>query len=249
MNRILLSIIAISLLSLTQFAKAQCVPDPAIKTSGTFPAVLADAKVGEPYEQVIQYFIVKDTTVFVQQLGQTVNAKIDTLWITGVVGMPDGFIYSCHNKDCKITGGTGGCAKLSGTPKSGQAGIYPLIVLIQIRATAFLGPLPIGQTVNDSNSRYAIIVNSAAGTNELVNTENLIVYPNPAKENVQFYLPEYRGEASVFIYNMSGQLVQTKNLELNRTVESIDLQELPAGLYQLNLATSKGSFTKKFIKE
>jgi hypothetical protein len=48
---------------------------------------------------------------------------------------------------------------------------------------------------------------------------------------------------------MSGQLVQTKNLELNRTVENIDLQELPAGLYQLNLATSKGSFTKKFIKE
>lgn len=241
--------IAISLLSLTQFAKAQCVPDPAINTSGTFPAVLAEAKVGEAYEQVIQYFIVKDTTVFVQQLGQTVNAKIDTLWITGVVGMPDGFTYSCHNKDCKITGGTGGCAKLIGTPKSGQAGIYPLAVLIQIRATAFLGPLPVGQTVNDTNARYAIIVNPASGTNELINTESLLVYPNPAKENVQFYLPEFRGEASVFLYNMSGQLVQTKNLALNRTVESLDLQELPAGLYQLNLKTNKGSFTKKFIKE
>jgi hypothetical protein len=248
MNRILLSIIAISLLSLTQFAKAQCVPDPAINTSGTFPAVLAEAKVGEAYEQVIQYYIVKDTTVTVPQLG-TVNAKIDTLWITGVVGMPDGFTYTCHNKDCKITGGSGGCAKLSGTPKSGQAGIYPLAVLIQIRATAFLGPLPVAQTVNDTNARYAIIVNHASGTNELINTESLLVYPNPAKENVQFYLPEYRGEGSVSLYNMRGQLVQTKNLALNRTVESIDLQELPAGLYQLNLTTSKGSFTKKFIKE
>ena len=194
--------IAICLLSFMQNVNAQCTPDPSIKSSGTFPAVLAEANVGKPYSQVIQYFITKDTTVFVPQLGQTVSAKIDTLWIDNVVGMPEGFTYSCHNSQCKIVCGTGGCAKLVGTPTSSQVGIFPLIVLISIRATAYLGPLPIGQTVNDSNARYSIIVNPANGTTELTSEASLLVYPNPAKDVLQFYLPDFKGNANVAIYDM-----------------------------------------------
>ena len=196
MKKFLLSMIAICAISFTQNVFGQCTPDPSIKSSGTFPAALEEAKVGESYEQVIQYFITKDTTVFVPQLGQTVNATIDTLRILNVLGMPDGFTYTCHNADCKIVGGTGGCAKLIGTPKSGSAGIYPLIVLIGIRATAYLGPLPVGQNVTDSNARYSITVNPASGNMEINEGNEIVIYPNPAKESVQFYLPAFKGEPS-----------------------------------------------------
>jgi hypothetical protein len=249
MKKILLSMIAICLLSFTENVNAQCTPDPAIKSSGTFPAVLAEASVGKPYAQVIQYYITKDTTVFVPQLGQTVSAKIDTLWIDNVIGMPQGFTYSCHNSQCKIVGGTGGCAKLVGTPTSGQVGIYPLVVLITIRATAFFGPLPIGQTVNDSNARYSIIVNPANGTTELTSEASLLVYPNPAKEVLQFYLPDFKGNANVAIYDMQGRKMNEKQFELYRSTGEIELNELKNGIYRIIMQTEKGIYSKTFIKE
>lgn len=230
-------------------AKAQCTPDTSIKTTGTFPAVLAEATVGTPYAQDIQYFITKDTTVYVAQLGQTVSAKIDTLRITGVKGMPEGFTYSCHNADCKIVGGTVGCATLKGTPKPGSAGIYPLVVMINIRATAFLGPLPVGQTVNDSNSRYAIIVNGASGQNELVAANDLMIYPNPAKETLQFYLPGKMENAKVSILNVKGERVFEQTYSLNYTKEEINLSELANGLYFIEIADGTSSYKKKFVKE
>lgn len=230
-------------------AKGQCTPDTSIKTTGTFPAVLAEATVGTPYAQDIQYFITKDTTVYVAQLGQTVSAKIDTLRITGVKGMPDGFTYSCHNADCKIVGGTVGCATLKGTPKPGSAGIYPLVVMINIRATAFLGPLPVGQTVNDSNSRYAIIVNGASGQNELVAANDLLIYPNPAKETLQFYLPGKMENAKVSIFNVKGERVFEQTYSLNYTKEEINLSEMANGLYFIEIADGTGSYKKKFVKE
>ena len=241
--------IAICLLSFTQNVFAQCTPDPAIKSSGTFPAVLKEANVGTPYSQVIQYYITKDTTVFVPQLGQTVTAKIDTLWIDNVLGMPEGFTYSCHNAQCKIVGGTGGCAKLVGTPKAGQVGIYPLIVLISIRATAFLGPLPIGQTVNDSNARYSIIVNPANGTSEITSETSLLVYPNPAKEVLQFYLPDFRGSAQVSIYDLQGRKMNEKQFELYRNTGEIELNNLNNGVYRIIMQTDKGIYSKTFVKE
>lgn len=241
--------IAICALSFAQNVNAQCTPDPSIKSSGTFPAVLDEAKVGESYSQVIQYFITKDTTVFVPQLGQTVDARIDSLWITNVVGMPEGFTYSCHNAQCRVVGGTGGCAKMVGTPKAGQAGIYPLIVLITIRATAFLGPLPIGQTVSDSNARYSIIVNPASGTAEVRSDMNLLIYPNPAKAQLQFYLPDFRGQASVGIYDMKGTKLIENQFTLNRTTGELNIAELPQGVYRVVMQTENGLFSKTFIKE
>jgi hypothetical protein len=226
---------------------AQCTPDPKLTTSGTLPAFLDSAKVGVLYNQVIQYHITKDTTVYVVQLGSTVNAKIDTLWITGVVGMPDGFTYDCHNKDCKIVGGTTGCATLKGTPKAGSSGIYPLLVLITIRATAFIGPLPISQTVSDTNARYSIVVQGAAGTGELVNNDEPILFPNPAKEELQVYVPGLKGMATYSILNLQGQKIQEGNVLGNFEVNHLNLNALSKGIYFLEINSEKQTWKKKFL--
>jgi hypothetical protein len=98
--------------------------------------------------------------------------------------------------------------------------------------------------------RFSVLVDEKSSSTEKLVALSTTVYPIPSEDgNIKIAHNSSVKVLGVEIFNLNGQLVQTKNLELNRTVESIDLQELPAGLYQLNLTTSKGSFTKKFIKE
>ncbi len=212
MRKIYLSIIIFCALSCVQNLYAQCSPDTSLKTSGTLPVVLDTAKIGQLYNQVIQYHITRDTNVFVPQLGQNLNARIDTLRILNVVGMPAGFTYSCHNAGCKIVGGTTGCAKLTGTPTAGQAGIYPLLVIIGIRATAFLGRVPVVQNVVDTNALYSIVVQGSTGAVEITTLGLPILYPNPVVDELQFFIPQ----ANEPIKGSSGQNNRHWNLSGNQ---------------------------------
>ena len=249
MKKVLLSILMICSMNCINNLFAQCSPDTSFKTSGTLPAALDTARIGVPYSQVLQYHITKDTTIYVAQLGQTVNAKIDTLWITGVKGMPAGFTYDCHNADCKIMGGKTGCATLKGTPNAGQGGIYPLVVLIRIRATAFLGPVPVAQTVNDSNSRYTIVVQGANGVGQLSETSEPILYPNPAKSELQVYVPELNEKASYMILNLQGLVVQKGAFSDPKEVNHLTLNAFESGVYFIEIKTEEKVWLKKFIVE
>jgi len=244
MRKTLFTILTICAFNLPFLSFGQCTPDTSFKSSGTLPAVLDTARVGVLYQQVIQYHITKDTTVFVEGIG-TINAKIDTLWITGVVGMPDGFTYSCHNSECKILGGTTGCATLTGTATQAQAGIYPLIVLIKIRATAMVGPVPVGQTVNDTNARYSIVVDGITGENKIENNDDLLIYPNPAKEELQVYVPALKEAANYAIKNMQGQVVLKGQLLGNGEVSKIGLNQ-GKGIYFIEINTESKQLVRKF---
>ncbi|MDZ4668445.1 MAG: T9SS type A sorting domain-containing protein [bacterium] len=246
MRKTLFTILTICLFNLPNLLHAQCTPDTSFKTSGTIPAALDTAKVGILYQQTIQYHITKDTMVYVAQLGQTVNAKIDTLWITGVVGMPNGFTYSCHNAGCKILGGKTGCATLTGTATQAQAGIYPLIVLINIRATAFIGPIPVGQNVSDTNSRYTMVVEGASGLSTIDSYSEVILYPNPARDELQVYLPAQKELATYSIKNMQGMEVLAGNLLPQGEVSKIGLNQ-SKGVYFIEINTASKHLVKKFM--
>ncbi|MCF8255345.1 MAG: T9SS type A sorting domain-containing protein [Bacteroidia bacterium] len=248
MKKLILSIIVFCALSLATNLFAQCTPDPNLKTTAILPEVIDSAMVGVPYSQVIQYFITKDTTVYVAQLGTTVNATIDTLWITDVVGLPNGFTYACHNADCKITGGSSGCAVLTGTATTGQGGIYPLLVLITIRATAMIGPLPISQMVSDTNGRYALVVKGATGNSEIAKDDEMVLYPNPVKNELQVYVPALNGNGKYVIKNIQGQLVAEGNMASNREVSHITIQE-KTGIYFIEIRSENQIWTRKFVVE
>ena len=75
---------------------------------------------------------------------------------------------------------------------------------------------------------------------------NLSVYPNPVKNALNFNLPQGEKVAKIQIYNMAGQLMVTKTA----SGKSIDLQDLKAGAYLINMISTKGStYSSKFIKE
>jgi len=246
MRKSLLSILMICAISFSNNLSAQCTPDLSLKTTVTLPAALDTAFAGQLYTQEIKYFITRDTNVFVPQLGTKLDATIDTLWITGVKGMPDGFTYSCHNADCKIVGGTAGCATLTGTPTQAQVGIYPLLVLITVRATAFFGPVPISQNASDTNARYSIIVSGLNSQAEISLGSGPILFPNPAKEELQVYVPELSGEAQFMIQNIQGQTIEIGQLQKHE-VSHVSLAGFDAGIYIIRIQKGSEIVSKKFI--
>ena len=76
------------------------------------------------------------------------------------------------------------------------------------------------------------------------NYENTIsMYPNPAADLLNIYLPSNMILQKVSFYNALGQ----KSLESNQKI--IDVSSLSTGMYIVNFETSGGSFHKNFIKK
>lgn len=248
MKKFLLSIIMLFGVSIYTNLIAQCTPDVSIITTGVYPAALDTAKINVPYNQVIQYFIQKDTAVV--YLGNPINATIDTLFITGIKGLPAGFTYVCNNANCYVLGGTTGCAKLSGTAEASSAGIYPITVYLKIKARAFLGPVPISQTILDSNSRYAIIVQGTTSITKNNIAKNILTYQN--NQNLHVYYNSTNDKTtSCEITNLMGQVVaKNSSFSLNQNNEySLNTSAFKKGIYILNISTTEGFISKKIFIE
>ena len=82
------------------------------------------------------------------------------------------------------------------------------------------------------------------GVEEFTNND-VVLYPNPAKNSLTITTKQDVTMRSVSIYNMLGQLVQVHT----NPSESIDVSGLQSGSYFMRIASDKGSATGKFIKE
>ncbi|MFN4083543.1 MAG: T9SS type A sorting domain-containing protein [Bacteroidia bacterium] len=229
----------------TVIVNAQCTPDNNIRTTGIFPALLDTGNINQPYNQVIQYFITRDTVVNFG--GSNINAIIDSITITGVKGMPTGLSYTCHNATCTSPGGQTGCVTLSGTPT--QSGIFPITVYLTIRARAFLGPVPIGQTVSDSNSRYFIAIKPITTTSLSAATLNDKLFVYQQDELLNVFLTHNDPITSCVLKDLSGKTIantsQFNGNEFNRL--SINIGNLTKGIYFLEVGSNQGFGFKKFI--
>ncbi|HHB78550.1 MAG TPA: T9SS type A sorting domain-containing protein [Saprospiraceae bacterium] len=58
--------------------------------------------------------------------------------------------------------------------------------------------------------------------------ENLLVYPNPAQDYIQFDLPTQSGQVSLELIDLSGRVVLTQKITHQ---EPIDISFLPKGVY------------------
>lgn len=80
-------------------------------------------------------------------------------------------------------------------------------------------------------------------TDELPTAATVQIFPNPANDKV-----EVNGidNATIEIMNMQGQLVKTLNTLSKST---IDISQLPNGVYMMRIISDNGIVVKKFIKE
>ena len=250
MKKILLQIaflITISSFSII-VTNAQCVPDAGIKSSGVFPSALPAAMPNVVYSPVLQFYITKDT-IF-NYLGQNINATIDSLFITGVKGMPAGFNYTCNNANCGIKGGSNGCVTLTGTATTAMKNTnYPLVVMLKIKGTANTILGPISQTIIDSNSKYAIYVQTPSSIGELNNSISISLYPNPAKEKLEINVME-NSLQNVEAILMDMNCREVSRTEIHASKTEIDLSTLSKGVYFVKFVNESGfAKTMKFIKE
>ncbi len=247
MRKLILSIIVFSILNFASELKAQCTPDTSIHSTGVYPSVLDTAEIDIQYNQVVQFYINKDTTVVFS--GNTLDATIDSITVTGVKGMPTGFTYQCNNGTCTVSGGTTGCVTLKGKAAHLQGGTYPLTIYLTVYAKVMLGPIPVGQTVYDSTSKYQIVVRTPAGISEMIETRQVIIYPNPAKDILQVYIQNSSVNFSYQIYNLSGALVQKGETNGFEPIKEIALNPLNKGVYLLKLNDNGKQYLKRFVVE
>ncbi len=91
--------------------------------------------------------------------------------------------------------------------------------------------------------------NIVIGINELNNSLNISAFPNPVVDNIIIRVPEIATSDSyrIEILNISGQIIKT--IYNNGKETTIDLKNLPSGVYIIKAKTDEGIAIKKFIKE
>ena len=130
--------------------------------------------------------------------------------------------------DGSISGGFDAADTVGALIQPGSSGSYSLPII------------PVS-TAGGSAAGSVVIINTTS-TNGLM-SENFKVYPNPA--NQQITLVSSEEIINLKIISLAGKIViEENNLEQNPTV---NLQELKAGVYLVNVKTKLGIVTKKLI--
>jgi uncharacterized repeat protein (TIGR03803 family) len=77
--------------------------------------------------------------------------------------------------------------------------------------------------------------------------DKLLVFPNPARDQLTIQLPANSGFTSLHVLDASGKLVLQKQMTSGASKLEIDIRKLPAGLYILQLRGEK-TIEQKFLK-
>jgi hypothetical protein len=108
---------------------------------------------------------------------------------------------------------------------------------------------------NDNSAPTATAVNmrldSFNFTSNLKNNDflasNMTVYPNPTKNIINISNSLNAVVDTVVMTDLNGRLVKTQ--KVNATEGQINISDLAAGIYMMNVTTDQGTATKKVIKE
>jgi gingipain R len=77
--------------------------------------------------------------------------------------------------------------------------------------------------------------------------ELLSVFPNPTVDLLQINI-QCKSKATLTILDLSGKIIQSKNLQVGNSLEQIDLSALANGIYQLKIESLKAQKLVKIIK-
>jgi hypothetical protein len=76
-------------------------------------------------------------------------------------------------------------------------------------------------------------------------TNNLIIYPNPTKSQINLKLPNQEKADKIIIADLTGKII----LEQTATTSSVNTENLAKGMYFIQAFSGNEKFTSKFIKE
>ena len=108
--------------------------------------------------------------------------------------------------------------------------------------------LLIDQTTGEIINANSVPI-STLGVNEVAETINMTVYPNPTTENVKVAFDATGKDYSITVYDLNGKVVNNQDFKNLNGAQTIDLSvsNLTAGTYLISVATEGSSFTQQLI--
>ncbi len=76
----------------------------------------------------------------------------------------------------------------------------------------------------------------------------LMIYPNPASEQVSLSVPENNESLNLHVYNNRGQLILNQNIAAGVSALTISVSDWPNGIYLVNVTGDSGSMNTRLIK-
>jgi len=207
-----------------------CTPDITIKEHGYYPSKLDTATENIQYSMTIQLYSKRDTTI------GTINATIDSIILDRITGLPNGLTYACNPPNCRYPSLKTGCINIFGTPATGSAGNYPLVIEVTVKATAggsFKQNFP--QKVEDFD---IVVQDNTVGLPAEIVQGLLSIYPNPSTHEINIVNPNFL-QFDIQLVAMSGQVLI--NQKSSKTVNTaLSTTNLPNGIYNLLIKTIDG---------
>jgi photosystem II stability/assembly factor-like uncharacterized protein len=77
--------------------------------------------------------------------------------------------------------------------------------------------------------------------------EQLIIFPNPATDNITISLPGIKADCSISVFNLAGEKISEISASFPAT--EIDLSGMSPGIYILEIACSQNKTFRKFIRQ
>jgi Secretion system C-terminal sorting domain len=105
-----------------------------------------------------------------------------------------------------------------------------------------------------TNTQITTIIQQVVSAEKIANEINLNVMPNPANEliTVQYTLAA-DADVTINVINSVGQVAQNvcnnQNTVAGSQMNTINVNQLPAGIYYIFIQTNKGNYAQKFIKD
>jgi hypothetical protein len=96
----------------------------------------------------------------------------------------------------------------------------------------------------------AIVYSNILRLNLPIQKNEVLIYPNPAKDNIQLALTsDKKQEMKMMFYDFTGRLVEVKEFSLKQgtNVFSVNINQLKPGAYMVQLMTQSQTINKKLL--
>jgi uncharacterized repeat protein (TIGR01451 family) len=101
-------------------------------------------------------------------------------------------------------------------------------------------------TIDELPAGPSINISVVSSTNVLDNNSYIRIYPNPTNNFVNIELMDNISPYSLFVYDLNGRLA--KQDLLNDSINTVSLEDLPAGIYYLQIVNDKKIQNYKIVK-
>ncbi len=92
---------------------------------------------------------------------------------------------------------------------------------------------------------------ASTGIMNFNSADDIILYPNPAREAVNVIFDEKFNVRTIAVYNLIGKLMGPIYKPASNNSAKIDLSDMPTGIYFLRLMDAQGHFvaTRRFTRQ